>query len=97
MRESSARRMMASSPQIGRPGPRVRRRQPYSTIACLQADTNFAGFIVAEMNTSFFKGSLYFEDRGEITFPNSLILLDPLKRRQSDPGRLGKLTLAPAK
>jgi hypothetical protein len=67
-----------------------------STIVHLQTDTDFARFIVAEVNTSFFKSFLYLEDCCEVTFHNPLILLDPLERRQPNPGGPGKLNLAPA-
>ena len=65
-------------------------------LAYLQTDADFSGFIVGEVNAGLFKGFLYLEDRGEISFHNSFILLDPLKRRQPNPGGTGKLTLAPA-
>ena len=44
-------------------------------------DADFAGVIVSEVNAGLFKGFLYLEDCGEISFYNSFILFDPLKRR----------------
>jgi hypothetical protein len=63
----------------------------------LHTDSDFAGFVVGEMNAGPFKNFLYLEDRGEISFHNSFILLDPLKGRQADTGGACELTLAPAK
>jgi hypothetical protein len=62
----------------------------------LQTDSDFAGFVVGEMNAGLFKNFLYLEDRGEISFHNSFILLDPLKGCQADTGGACELTLAPA-
>jgi len=39
---------------------------------------------------------LYLEHGGEVSFHHSFVLLDPLKRRQADPGGAGERTLAPA-
>jgi hypothetical protein len=61
-----------------------------------QTDADFAGFIVGEVNAGLFKHFLYLEDRGEVSFHHPFILLDPLERRQADPGTAGKLTLTPA-
>ena len=47
-------------------------------------------------NAGLLKGFLYLEDGGEASFHDSFVLLDPLKRRQADPGSAGKLALAPA-
>jgi hypothetical protein len=44
-------------------------------------DANFASVIVCEVNAGLFKGFLNLEDCGEISFHNSFILFDPLKRR----------------
>jgi hypothetical protein len=60
-------------------------------------DTDFAGFIVRKTNASLFKDFLYLDYCGEISFHNSLILLKPLKRRQSNSCGAGKLILTPAK
>jgi hypothetical protein len=67
-----------------------------STLAHLQTDADFAGFIIGEVNSGLFKRFLYFEDRGEVSFHYPFILLDALERRQADPGAAGKFTLAPA-
>ena len=56
---------------------------------------DFAGFVVGEVNAGLLKDLLYLEDRGKISFHNSFVLLDPLKRRQTHPGGAGKLILAP--
>jgi hypothetical protein len=68
----------------------------HSTLACLQTDSDFAGFIISELNAGLLKDVLYLEDRGEVSFHDSFILLDPLEGRQPNPGGAGKLTLAPA-
>jgi hypothetical protein len=57
---------------------------------------DFGAFIVGELNTGLFKGFLYLEYGGEVSFHDSFVLLDPLKRCQADPGGASKLTLAPA-
>jgi len=44
-------------------------------------DADFASVIVSEVNAGLFKDFLYLEDCGEISFHNSFILFDPLKRR----------------
>jgi hypothetical protein len=67
-----------------------------STLACLQTDSDFAGFIISELNAGLLKDVLYLEDRGEVSFHDSFILLDPLEGRQTHAGGAGKLTLAPA-
>ena len=71
-------------------------RPTHSTLACLQTDSDFAGFIISELNAGPLKDVLYLEDRGEISFHDSFILLDPLEGRQPNAGSAGKLTLAPA-
>ncbi len=38
-------------------------RPTLSTLACLQTDSDFAGFIVGEVNASLLKSLLYLEDR----------------------------------
>ena len=53
----------------------------HSTIAYVQTDAYFAGFTVGEVNAGLFKGFLYLEHGGEVSFHDSFILLDPLKRR----------------
>jgi hypothetical protein len=68
----------------------------HSTLACLQTDSDFAGFIISELNAGLLKGVLYLEDRGEVSFHDSFILLDPLEGRQPYAGSAGKLILAPA-
>src|SRR5215469_4611739 len=68
----------------------------HSTLACLQTDSDFAGFIISELNAGLLKDVLYLEDRGEVSFHDSIILLDPLEGRQPNAGGAGKLTLAPA-
>jgi hypothetical protein len=68
----------------------------HSTVAYLQTDAYFAGLAVGEMNAGLFKGSLYLQHSGEVSFHDSFVLLDPLKRRQADPGCAGQLALAPA-
>ena len=68
----------------------------HSTLACLQMDPDFAGFIISELNAGLFKDFLYLEDGGEVSFHHSFILLDPLEGRQPNAGGAGKLTLAPA-
>ena len=67
----------------------------HSTLACLQTDSNFAGFIISELDAGLLKDVLYLEDRGEVSFHDSFILLDPLEGRQPNPSGAGKLTLAP--
>jgi hypothetical protein len=44
-------------------------------------DANFASVIVCEVNAGCLEGLLYLEDCGEISFHNSFILFDPLKRQ----------------
>ena len=68
----------------------------HSTVAYLQTDAYLAGFIVGEANVGLFKGFLYLEHGGEISFHDSFILLDPLEGRQPNPGGASKLALAPA-
>ena len=68
----------------------------HSTLACLQTDCDFAGFIIGKLNAGLLKDVVYLEDRGEVSFHDSFILLDPLEGRQPDPGSAGKLALAPA-
>jgi hypothetical protein len=63
----------------------------HSMLAYLQTDPDFAGFIVREDNAGLLKDFLYLEDCGEISFHNSFILLDPLERRQPNPGSAGSL------
>jgi hypothetical protein len=53
----------------------------HSTVAYLQTDAYFAGLSVGEMNAGLFKGPLYLEHSGEVSFHNSFVLLDPLKSR----------------
>jgi hypothetical protein len=62
----------------------------------LQTNPDSSGFIISELNASLFKDVLYLEDRGEVSFHDSLSLLDPLEGRQPNPGGAGKPTLAPA-
>ena len=71
--------------------------KPYSTVAYSQTDADFSRFIIGEINAGLFKGFLYLEYGREVSFHNAFVPLDPLKRRQTDPGRASKLTLAPAK
>src|SRR6516225_1919358 len=61
----------------------------HSTLACLQTDSDFAGFIISELNAGLFKDVLYLEDRGEVSFHDSFILLDPLEGRQPNAGGAG--------
>ena len=68
----------------------------HSTLACLQTDSDFAGFIISELDAGLLKDVLYLEDRGEVSFHDSFILLDSLEGRQTNAGGAGKLTLAPA-
>src|ERR1700751_1359790 len=68
----------------------------HSTLDCLQTDCHFAGFIIGKLNAGLLKNLLYLEDRGEVSFHDSFILVDPLERRQLNSGGVGKLTLAPA-
>jgi hypothetical protein len=68
----------------------------HSTLACLQTDSDFAGFIISELNACLLKDVLYLEDRREVSFHDTFILLDPLEGRQPNAGGAGKLTLAPA-
>jgi hypothetical protein len=53
----------------------------HSTVAYFQTDAYFAGLSVGEMNAGLFKGFLYLEHSGEVSFHDSFVLLDPLKRR----------------
>lgn len=71
-------------------------RPPHSTLVYFQTDADFSGFIVSKVNAGLLKNFLYLEYRGEVSFHNSLILLDPLKCCQADPSRAGELILAPA-
>ena len=71
-------------------------RPTHLTLACLQTDPDFAAFIISELNAGLLKDFLNLEDRGEVSFHDSFILLDPLEGRQPNPGGAGKLTLAPA-
>jgi hypothetical protein len=68
----------------------------HSTVADLQTDADFHGFIVREANAGLLKGLLYLEDGGEVSFHDPLALLNALQRRQANPGGAGKLSLAPA-
>jgi hypothetical protein len=54
----------------------------------LQTDSDFAGFIISELNAGLFKDVLYLEDRGEVSCHDSFILPDPLEGRQ--PRRRGR-------
>ena len=65
-------------------------------VSYLHTHADFSGLVVCEVNACLFKGLLYFEDRRKVSFHNSFVLLDPLKRRQAHPGGSGKLILAPA-
>ena len=74
-------------------------RNPASTdsmLACLQTDPDFAGLIISELNAGLLKDVLYLEDRGEVSFHDSFILLDALEGREPNAGGAGKLSLAPA-
>jgi hypothetical protein len=75
---------------------RLTRPPFHSSLACLQTDTDLSSFIVGEENAGLFKGFLYLEDGGEVSFHDSLVLFDALQSRQPNPGRPGKLVLAPA-
>jgi hypothetical protein len=50
---------------------------------------DFTGFIVGEVNAGLLKDLLYLEDRRKVSFHNSFVLLNPLKRRQTHPGGAG--------
>ena len=63
----------------------VRKRTPISP-----------SFIVGEVNAGLFSSFLNLEHCGKASFHHAFALLDPLKRRQADPGGASKLTLAPA-
>ena len=67
----------------------------HSMLACLQTDSDFAGFIISELNAGLLKDVLYLENRGEVSLHDSFILLDPLEGRQPNASGAGKLTLAP--
>ena len=73
--------VFSSSTQPPRPGRRAHWRRGPSTLACLQTNADFAGFIIGEVNAGLFKDFLYLEDRREIALHNAFILLDPLKCR----------------
>jgi len=60
-------------------------------LAFLQTDSDFAGFIISELNAGLLKDVLYLEDRGEVSFHDSFILLDPLEGRQPNAGGAGHL------
>jgi hypothetical protein len=66
------------------------------SFATLQIDTNCPPFVVGKLDASLFKGLLYLNDGGEVSFHNSLVLLDSLKRRQANSGDARKRALAPA-
>ena len=61
----------------------------------MQTDANFAGFVVSEMNAGLLKSFLYLEDRREVSFHDSFILFDALKRRQANARDAGEFTLTP--
>jgi hypothetical protein len=44
-------------------------------------DAYFAGFTVGEVNAGLFKGFLYLEHCRKVSFHDSFVLLDSLKRR----------------
>ena len=75
-------------------GPRLGIRQTHSTLAS-QTDSDFAGFIISELNAGLLKDALYLEDRGKVSLHDSFILLDPLEGRQPNSSGAGELTLAP--
>jgi hypothetical protein len=47
----------------------------------MQTHAYFAIFTVREVNAGLFEGFLNLEHGGEVSFHNSIILLNPLKRR----------------
>jgi hypothetical protein len=77
------------------------RRNPHSFSDCLllvdlQSDADLSGFIVGKMNAGLFKGLLYLEDGGEISFHHSVVLFNAPQSCQTNTRPSGKLVLAPA-
>ena len=66
------------------------------SFASLQMDADPPGFVVDKLDACLLKRFLYLNDSREVSLHHSFALLDPLKRRQADPSRTGKLALAPA-
>ena len=72
-------------------------RPPFhSSLPCLQTNADLSSSIIGEENAGLFKCLLYLEGGGEVSFHDSLVLFDALQSRQPNPGRSGKLVLAPA-
>ena len=50
-----------------------------------QSDTDLSGIIFGEANSGFLRSFLYFEDRGEMSFHDSVVLFDALQSCWADP------------
>jgi hypothetical protein len=62
----------------------------------VQSDAYLSGIVFGEANAGLLKSFLYFQDRGEIPFHHSLILLDTSQSCETDAGLSGKPVLTPA-
>jgi hypothetical protein len=62
----------------------------------VQSDAYLSSIVIGEANTGLLKSFLYFQDRGEIPFHHSLILLDTSQSCETDAGLSGKPVLTPA-